>query len=79
MNGVAYYILSRSLISLHGNNSMLAKAIGKDTKGILSIVIYTLGIAMAFVDTKLSLGLYTIVAVMWLIPDKRIEKKVKEV
>ncbi len=79
MNGVAYYILSRSLISLHGNNSMLAKAIGKDTKGILSIVIYTLGIAMAFVDTKLSLGLYTIVDVMGLIPDKRIEKKVQEV
>ncbi len=78
MNGVAYYILSRSLIGLHGKNSTLAKAIGKDAKGILSIAIYTLGIALAFVDTKLSLGLYTIVAIMWLIPDKRIEKKVQE-
>jgi uncharacterized membrane protein len=78
MNGVAYYILSRFLIQLHGRNSTLATAIGKDTKGILSILIYVLAIALAFIDTRFSLGLYTVVAIMWLIPDKRIEKKVSE-
>lgn len=78
MNGVAYFILSRMLIQLHGENSTLAVAIGKDTKGILSIIIYALAIALAFVHPVWSLVLYTVVAIMWLIPDKRIEKKLEE-
>jgi len=74
--GLAYYILSHALIALHGRDSVLAKAIGRDTKGILSVVIYTVAILLAFVHPLLAFGLYTVVAIMWLIPDRRIEKNV---
>ncbi len=75
MNGVAYYILAQALIRLHGENSTLAIAIGKDAKGILSVVIYVMAIALSFVHAWIGLALYALVAAMWLIPDKRIEKK----
>jgi uncharacterized membrane protein len=74
--GMAYYLLSRELIRVHGRDSLLAIAIGKDRKGIISVAIYAIGIAMAFVDTRISLGLYVMVAFIWFIPDRRIEKKV---
>ncbi len=75
MNGVAYYILERLLIQLNGNDSVLGKAVGIDQKGILSVIIYLVAIGLAFVDSRISLALYAIVAVIWFIPDKRIEKK----
>jgi len=75
MAGVAYYFLAHCLIKIHGKDSTLAKAFGKDQKGIMSVVIYVLAIVLAFVNTYLSLALYTIVAIIWFIPDKRIEKK----
>ena len=75
MAGVAYYILAHSLIQLHGKSSTLAKALGKDKKGIISVVIYILAIPLAFLSSWISLSLYAIVAGMWLIPDRRIEKK----
>jgi uncharacterized membrane protein len=71
---IAYYILSRTLVSLHGGNETLAKAIGRDGKGVLSMVLYGLAIAGAFVHTWISLGIYMAVAVMWFVPDTRIER-----
>jgi uncharacterized membrane protein len=76
MAGVAYYILAHLLIRLHGKNSTLAAALGKDQKGILSVVIYACAIGLSFISPAASLGLYAFVAAMWLIPDSRIEKKV---
>ena len=75
MAGVAYYILSQSLIHLHGKNSTIAKAIGSDRKGKLSIIIYAVGIALCFLHPMLGFTLYVLVAAIWVIPDKRIEKK----
>jgi uncharacterized membrane protein len=74
MAGLAYYILLHTLISLHGKDSLLAKAIGGDSKGIISNVIYAVGVALSFVSSSISLILYASVAAMWLIPDTRIEK-----
>ena len=71
---VAYFILSQVLIALHGAGSVLATAVGGDRKGRLSLLIYLIAIALAFVDPRLAGGLYILVAVMWLIPDRRIEK-----
>ena len=76
MSGVAYYILAQALIKLHGKNSTLAIAIGKDKKGIISVVIYIVAIFAAFFNAAISLILYASVAGMWLIPDKRIEKRI---
>jgi len=76
--GLAYNILSRTLVALHGQQSKLAGALGADPKGLLSLVIYTAAVPLAFVNAWLSYGLYILVAVMWLIPDPRIEKAFKE-
>ena len=76
MASVAYYILAQALIQLHGKNSTLGIAIGKDKKGIISVVIYIIAIIMAFFNTAISLILYAFVAGMWLIPDRRIEKRI---
>ncbi len=73
-SGIAYFILVRTLISHHGKDSTIAKAIGNDFKGKISVVIYFIGIIISFYNTWLSLSLYFLVAVMWLIPDKRIER-----
>ena len=70
---VAYYVLSRALIALHGGQSILATAVGQDFKGRLSIVIYAVAIPLAFVRAWLACTLYVVVAVMWLVPDRRIE------
>jgi uncharacterized membrane protein len=72
--GIAYFILTRALISLHGRDSNLATALGRDFKGKVSIVIYLLAIPLAFVSSWLACGLYVLVAVIWFIPDRRIEK-----
>jgi uncharacterized membrane protein len=72
---IAYYILSRALIALHGGDSVLASAVGRDVKGIASIMIYLLAIALAFLNSWSALALYVLVAVIWLVPDRRIEKK----
>jgi len=62
------------LIRLHGKDSLLARAIGGDIKGILSNVIYAIGIGLSFIAPSIGLILYTAVTAMWLIPDTRIEK-----
>ena len=77
MSGISYYILSQLLIKLHGKQSTLAIAVGKDKKGIVSVLIYLLGIGFSFISPKIGLLLYALVAAMWFIPDKRIERKIK--
>ena len=74
--GLAYYILSRALIAHHGTDSVIAKAIGRDEKGLRSLYLYTAAIALAFFSPWISAGLYVAVAVMWFIPDRRIEETV---
>ena len=71
---IAYFILTRALLALHGKDSVLARAIGGDFKGKISVVIYLAAIPLAFVRVWLACGLYVLVAVIWLIPDRRIEK-----
>jgi len=71
---VAYYILTQALLRLHGRNSVLAKALGRDVKGKISPVIYLVAILVSFVAAWLSCALYVLVAIIWLIPDRRIEK-----
>ncbi len=71
---VEYFILTRTLISLHGSDSVIATALGSDFKGKISVVIYLAGILVSFANRWVALGLYVLVAVMWLVPDKRIER-----
>lgn len=72
--GFAYFILVRALISLHGNDSVLGVAVGRDLKGKVSLALYSLGIAVAFLNSWIAYALYILVAVVWLVPDPRIEK-----
>lgn len=74
MCAISYTILSFTLIKLHGKNSTLARATGKDTKGKISVALYSLGVAVTFFDSRISFIIYVIVAAIWVIPDKRIEK-----
>jgi uncharacterized membrane protein len=78
MNSIAYYILVRSLLKANGKDSTLAKALGSDVKGKISTLIYAIGIGAAFFNSWISLGLYAVVAIIWLIPDRRIEKTIGE-
>src|SRR5258708_16564302 len=73
---IAYFILARSLLSIHSPDSVLATALGADFKGKISMVIYLAAVPLAFVRSWLACGLYILVAVRWLVPDLRIEKKI---
>ncbi len=75
MAAIAYTILVFALLAAPGNE-LLASALGSDFKGKISIVIYILGIGLSFVSPWIGLALYVAVAVMWLIPDRRIERKI---
>lgn len=77
MAAVAYYILSKTIVSVHGKESVLSVAIGKDFKGIISVVAYALAVIFAFVLKEFSLFLILAIAVLWLVPDKRIERRLK--
>ncbi|HET9983894.1 MAG TPA: TMEM175 family protein [Longimicrobiales bacterium] len=74
--GIAYFILQHVIIRSQGRNSVLAAAIGRDLKGKLSPVLYALAIPAAFVRPAIAGALYAAVALMWLLPDKRIERMV---
>jgi uncharacterized membrane protein len=78
MNGVAYSILASLLVKHHGEDSLLARALGSDFKGKISVACYVLAIPSAFINVWISGALYVLVAMMWLIPDKRIEKVIHE-
>ncbi len=73
---IAYFILVRALLKLHGLDSVLATALGSDFKGKISIVIYLVAIPLAFVRSWLACALYVFVAIMWLVPDRRIERTI---
>jgi uncharacterized membrane protein len=76
MAAVAYYILSRSIIAHHDANQVLREAIGKDFKGRASIVLYLAALIGAVFTIWIPISLYIFVACMWLVPDRRIEKKI---
>ena len=74
MAGLAYYVLARTLAAHHGRDSKLAQAIGKDTKGVASLVMYATAIPLSFVNPWIAFSLYVVVALIWFIPDRRIER-----
>jgi len=74
MAALAYYILQLTIIATQGPHSILRAALGRDWKGKLSPVAYLAGIPLAFVDTRISGALYGTMALIWLIPDRRIER-----
>lgn len=73
MAALAYFVLQKVIIKNHGEDSLLAKAVGKDKKGKISPILYVIAIAATWVSPWVSGGLYILVALIWLIPDKRIE------
>jgi uncharacterized membrane protein len=73
MSAIAYFILIRALIREHGTDSTIAKAVGNDFKGKVSVVIYLAGIGIAFVAPWVSAALYALAAAWWFVPDRRIE------
>ncbi len=74
MAGTAYYILQSLIIKSQGPNSILKKAIGKDYKGMASPILYIIGITVSFYSVWMAGAVYAFVALMWLVPDKRIER-----
>src|SRR6266446_2996238 len=75
---IAYFILAKLLVSLHGRDSVIRVALGRDFKGKVSMVIYLVAVPLAFVRSWMACALYILVAVMWLVPDRRIEKTIVE-
>jgi uncharacterized membrane protein len=78
MPATAYYLLERAIVHQQGKHSVLASALGSDVKGKISPLLYAAAVALAFVDAWLSIAIYALVAVMWLVPDRRIEKVLRE-
>lgn len=78
LTALAYYILVRTLMSHHRTDSLLAEAVGRNTKGTRSIILYTAAILLSFISPLLATLLYVVVALMWFMPDRRIEKVVEE-
>ncbi len=74
MAAIAYYLLQCAIIAHEGRDSLLARALGRDWKGKLSPVVYLAAMPLAFVSTWISSGLYAFIALLWLIPDRRIER-----
>ena len=74
MSSVAYFILQLSILRMEGADSLLAKAIGKDIKGKLSVLLYLISIPLAYFSSWISSFIYVFVALMWIIPDRRIER-----
>ncbi len=77
LSGIGFFVLARTLVRLHGPESTLGAALGKDWKSKLSLLIYTAAIPLAFVDPRIACGLYVLVAVLWLVPDRRIEQQLR--
>ena len=78
MAAIAYYILERAIIAKEGRESLVAQAVGKDRKAKLSLVLYLAAIPLAFVISWIAAGLYVFAALLWLIPDPRIEREIKK-
>ncbi|HZR68014.1 MAG TPA: TMEM175 family protein [Burkholderiales bacterium] len=71
---IAYTILTRALLSVHDRESLLARALGRDAKGWMSLALYLCAVPLAFVQPMISCGIYVLVAAIWLAPDPRFEK-----
>jgi uncharacterized membrane protein len=78
MPAIAYYLLQKAIVHQQGKHSVLASALGRDFKGKISVLLYAAAVVLAFVDAWLSIAIYALVAAMWLIPDRRIEKVLRE-
>jgi uncharacterized membrane protein len=78
MPAIAYFLLQQAILHRHGRRSALANALGADFKGKISPVLYLTGIGLAFVMPWISIAAYVLVAAMWLVPDRRIEKVLRE-
>ena len=78
LSAISYYILSRTLIRHDGGKSRIARALGNDFKGRISVVIYAVAIPLSFVSRWVAVALYAAVAAMWLIPDRRIKRELSE-
>src|SRR5687767_4179128 len=78
MAAVAYYVLQRAILAHEGRDSILASALGHDWKGKLSPLLYLAGMAVAFITPWIATGLYAFAAILWLIPDRRIERELKK-
>jgi uncharacterized membrane protein len=78
MAAIAYYILQRTIIAKEGRESLLAQAVGRDWKGKLSPLLYLVAIPLAFVSPWIAGGLYVLGALLWLIPDPRIEREIEK-
>jgi len=74
MPAIAYFLLQWAIIRRHGKQSVLAEALGRDLKGKISPILYAAGVALAFVNPRISIALYVLVAIIWLVPDRRIER-----
>jgi len=75
---IAYFILQSLIIKSHGKDSILSKALGKDMKGKISPILYILGIVSSFLNVWISGSIFVLVAIIWLIPDRRIENTLKK-
>jgi uncharacterized membrane protein len=75
--GFAYFVLQGMLLRLEGPDSALARAIGRDVKGRASVAIYVTGIGLSFVDRWIGIAAYVVVALVWLVPDRRVERALK--
>jgi len=78
MAAIAYFLLTIALLKCHNKESKLATAIGRDFKGKISVVLYLAAIALSFLNSWIGILLYTCVAIMWFIPDRRIERGVDQ-
>ncbi len=78
LSAIAYTILQSQIVSHHGAGATLARAVGNDLKGKLSVTLYILAVPLSFVNAGIAYGLYVVVALMWLFPDRRIEAQFSE-
>jgi uncharacterized membrane protein len=77
MAGVAYLVMERQMERENGPQSVLAEAVGRDRKGLVSLIGYVAAIALAFVSSRLADLIYALVAVMWIVPDRRIAGRIR--
>jgi uncharacterized membrane protein len=77
MSAIGYYLLQSAIIARDGRTSVLAVALGHDVKGKLSMALYASAIPLAFIEPAISIAFYVIVAIVWFVPDRRIERTVK--
>jgi uncharacterized membrane protein len=78
MPAISYFLLQTAILRRHGGRSLLAHALGRDVKGKISPFLYLAGAAAALVIPWVAIGMYVVVAVIWLVPDSRIERAVRE-